>query len=217
MPKAEAAWRKLDTLVGLTMIALAALLVLGIGALQIMLDKGQQEDWLESRFIVTLAVIAGVGLVALVVRETRAEHPIVDLSVFRNRTFAAGVLLITVLGFVLYGSTVLLPLFMQTLLGYSAFDAGLAHGATLATLKERGITFTPGPSKLIMSGNEAVAPVAPPAPPSADAGKSPVPGLAAQSQLIRRYLEPAAAVPDRSSADSAPKAAAILPPDQGFP
>jgi len=109
------------------------LLVLGIGALQIMLDKGQQEDWLESRFIVSLAVIAGVGIAALIVRELKAEHPIVDLSVFRNRTFAAGVLLITILGFVLYGSTVLLPLFMQTLLGYSAFEAGLAtlpRGAT---------------------------------------------------------------------------------------
>ena len=109
------------------------LLVLGIGALQIMLDKGQQEDWFESRFILTLAVLAGVGLAALIVRELKAEHPIVDLSVFRNRTFAAGVLLITVLGFVLYGSTVLLPLFMQTLLGYSAFEAGLAtlpRGAT---------------------------------------------------------------------------------------
>jgi MFS transporter, DHA2 family, multidrug resistance protein len=101
------------------------LLVVGIGALQVMLDKGQQEDWFSSNFITTLAVLAGGGLIALIVRELCAEHPIVDLAVFRDRTYASGTILMTVLGFVLYGSTVLLPLFMQTLLGYSALDAGL--------------------------------------------------------------------------------------------
>jgi MFS transporter, DHA2 family, multidrug resistance protein len=137
------------------------LLVLGIGALQIMLDKGQQEDWFESRFIVTLAVLAGVGIVSLIVRELRAEHPIVDLSVFRNRTFAAGVFLITVLGFVLYGSTVLLPLFMQTLLGYSAFEAGLAtlpRGATSFVMMPLiGLMMTKvEPRKLLATGVVAV-------------------------------------------------------------
>jgi DHA2 family multidrug resistance protein len=102
------------------------LLVVGIGALQIVLDKGQQEDWFESRFITTLAVLSAAGLVALVVRELTADHPILDLSVFRVRSYSAGVILITTLGFVLYGSTVLLPLMMQGLFGYSAFDAGLA-------------------------------------------------------------------------------------------
>ena len=101
------------------------LLVVGIGALQIMLDKGQEEDWFSSRFIVTLAVLAAVGLVCFVIRELTAEHPIVDLRVFRYRTYATGVFLMTVLGFVLYGSTVLVPLMLQTLLGYPAVKAGI--------------------------------------------------------------------------------------------
>ncbi len=133
------------------------LLVIGIGALQVMLDKGQQEDWLESRLIVTLAVVAGIGIAALVVREIVAEHPIVDLSVFRNRTFASGVLLITVLGFVLYGSIVLLPLFMQTLLGYSAFEAGMATlprgAASFVMMPMIGLLMTRiEPRKLLATG-----------------------------------------------------------------
>src|SRR4051812_34053773 len=102
------------------------LLVVGIGALQIMLDKGQQEDWFGSHFIVTLFVITVVGIGGLIWRELSTDHPIVDLCIFTNRTYATGVFLMTMLGFVLYGSTVLLPLLMQTLLGYNAFEAGLA-------------------------------------------------------------------------------------------
>jgi MFS transporter, DHA2 family, multidrug resistance protein len=103
------------------------MLVVGIGALQILLDKGQQDDWFSSRFIATLAILSAVALVALIVRELLVDHPIVDLRIFKDRTYATGVFLITILGFVLFGSIVLLPLFMQTLLGYSAFDAGLAN------------------------------------------------------------------------------------------
>ncbi|HET9365452.1 MAG TPA: DHA2 family efflux MFS transporter permease subunit, partial [Candidatus Angelobacter sp.] len=99
-------------------------LALGIGALQIMLDKGQEEDWFGSKFIVTLFVICVVGLVAFVIRQLTAEHPVVDLRIFKNRTYATGVFLMTVLGFVLYGSTVLLPLWLQTLMGYPALQAG---------------------------------------------------------------------------------------------
>ena len=102
------------------------LLTIGIGALQIVLDKGQQDDWFESRLIVWLSIITVVSLVGLIWRELRTDHPIVDLRVFKNRTYAAGVFLMTVLGFVLYGSTVLLPLLMQTLLGYPALSAGIA-------------------------------------------------------------------------------------------
>jgi DHA2 family multidrug resistance protein len=102
------------------------LLVVGIGALQIMLDKGQEEDWFSSHFIMTLAVLAAIGLIGFIVRELNTEHPIVDLRVFRYRTYAAGVFLMTVLGFVLYGSTVLVPLMLQTLLGYPAVQAGIA-------------------------------------------------------------------------------------------
>ncbi len=103
------------------------LLVLGIGSLQIMLDKGQEDDWFSSHFIATLAVLAVVGLGGLIVRELKAEHPIIDLSVFKYRSFAIGTFLITVVGFVLYGSTVLLPLLMQELLGYTATHAGVTN------------------------------------------------------------------------------------------
>jgi len=101
------------------------MLALGIGALQILLDKGQEEDWFGSRFIVTLAVTAAVMLTAFVVWEVITPEPIVHLGLFRYRTFATGVLVVTVQGFVLYGSLVLLPLFMQTLLGWTAVTAGL--------------------------------------------------------------------------------------------
>jgi DHA2 family multidrug resistance protein len=114
------------------------LLAIGMGALQIMLDKGQEEDWFGSDWIVGLAVTAGVALAAFVFRELMTEHPVVNLRVFRNSTYATGVVLMTVLAFCLYGSTVLLPIFLQTLLGYSALDAGLTllprgFGALLTT------------------------------------------------------------------------------------
>ena len=103
------------------------LLALGIGSLQIMLDKGQEDDWFGSRFIVTLAVLAITGLAALVIRELKAKHPVIDLGVFKYRSFAVGTFLMTLIGFVLYGSTVLLPLFMQVLLGYTATHAGVTN------------------------------------------------------------------------------------------
>jgi DHA2 family multidrug resistance protein len=102
------------------------LLVVGIGALQYVLDKGQQDDWFASTLIATLAVVATVGLIALILRELHTEHPIVDLFAFKDRSFSTGVFLMTVVGFVLYGSLVLLPIMLQTLLGYSAVEAGKA-------------------------------------------------------------------------------------------
>ena len=102
------------------------MLALGIGALQIMLDLGQREDWFSSNFILALSVIAAVSLAGFIFRELHTEHPVVDLRVFKVRTFAAGVFLMTTLGFVLYGSLVLLPIMLQTLLGYPPVQAGLA-------------------------------------------------------------------------------------------
>lgn len=102
------------------------LLVLGIGALQIVLDQGQQKDWFSSTRIVTFAVLAAAGLIALVIRELMARHPVIDLRVFKDRTYATGTFLMTALGFVLYGSLVLLPIWLQTLLGYPSLEAGLA-------------------------------------------------------------------------------------------
>lgn len=101
------------------------MLAVGMAALQIMLDKGQEEDWFASHFIVTLAVIASVMLTAFVIRELYTPQPIVRFRLLKYRSFAAGIVLITVLGFVLYGSLVLLPLFMQTLLGWTAVTAGI--------------------------------------------------------------------------------------------
>src|SRR5262245_30761863 len=102
------------------------MLALGIGALQFVLDKGQEEDWFASNTITALAIVAAVTLVALIVHELRTEDPVVDLRVFKARSYAVGVFLMTVLGFVLYGSLVLLPIMLQTLLGYPPLQAGIA-------------------------------------------------------------------------------------------
>jgi DHA2 family multidrug resistance protein len=102
------------------------MLAVGIGALQIVLDKGQEEDWFSSTMITTLAVVSAVTLVALVIHELTADDPIVDLRVFKARSYAVGVFLMTVVGFVLYGSMVLLPIMLQTVLGYPPLQAGIA-------------------------------------------------------------------------------------------
>ena len=102
------------------------MLALGMGSLQIMLDKGQQEDWFSSNMIAALAVIAAVMLLSFIIYEFYARSPVIDLHVFRDRTYAIGVFMITALGFVLYGSLVLLPIILQTLLGYPSLQAGIA-------------------------------------------------------------------------------------------
>jgi DHA2 family multidrug resistance protein len=101
-------------------------LAVGIGCLQVMLDKGQEEDWFASHFIMWLFIFCVAGFILFVFRELTTRDPVVHLSVFRVRTYSTGVFLMTVLGFVLYGSTVLLPLWLQTLMGYSALQAGIA-------------------------------------------------------------------------------------------
>src|SRR5262245_583872 len=102
------------------------MLAVGIGALQILLDKGQEEDWFASNAMVALAVISAVSLTALVVHELTTENPVVDLRVVKARSYAVGVFLMTVVGFVLYGSMVLLPIMLQTLLGYPPLQEGIA-------------------------------------------------------------------------------------------
>lgn len=103
------------------------LLTVGMGSLQIMLDKGQEDDWFGSHFILVLAILAVIGLGGLIIREIKTPHPVIDLSVFKYRSYAVGTFLMTVVGFVLYGSTVLLPLLMQELLGYTATHAGITN------------------------------------------------------------------------------------------
>jgi DHA2 family multidrug resistance protein len=102
------------------------MLAVGIGALQIILDKGQQEDWFSSKWIAGLAILAGAMLVVFIIRELTTADPVLHLRVFMERTYATGVFLMTTLGFVMYGSLVLLPLFLQTVLGYPAIEAGIA-------------------------------------------------------------------------------------------
>ncbi|HEX4341831.1 MAG TPA: DHA2 family efflux MFS transporter permease subunit, partial [Verrucomicrobiae bacterium] len=102
------------------------LMAVGIGALQIVLDKGQEDDWFQSDVICWLGVISAVGLIGFIVRELTTEHPIVDLRILKDRNFATGLGLMTLVGAVLYGTTAALPIFLQTLMGYPALQSGYA-------------------------------------------------------------------------------------------
>jgi MFS transporter, DHA2 family, multidrug resistance protein len=118
------------------------LLVVGISALQFVLDRGQREDWFASALIVWLSVVAAGALLALVVRELRAEEPVVDLRVLRHPTFAVATAAMFVISIAFYGIMVLSPLFTQILMGYTAMLAGLvlAPGgvSTLVTMPIAG-------------------------------------------------------------------------------
>ena len=102
-----------------------SLLVIGVGALQVMLDKGQEEDWFGSTFIMTLAVIAGVGLIALVIWEWFYKNPIIEIRLFKNLNFLGANAMMFILGIMLFSSLVMMPQFLQTLMGYTAESAGL--------------------------------------------------------------------------------------------
>ncbi len=102
-----------------------ALLVIGVGSLQIMLDKGKDLDWFASTTIIVLALTAVIAFAFFVIWELTAEHPVVDLSLFRMRNFTGGTVALSI-GYGLYfGNLVLLPLWLQTQIGYTATDAGL--------------------------------------------------------------------------------------------
>ena len=102
------------------------LMALGLGALEMTLDLGQQRDWFESPVIIFTAVTSVISILIFIAWELYTPEPIVNLRVFLNRNFAVGTVLIAAVGMVLYSSTALLPLFLQTLLGYSAFESGWA-------------------------------------------------------------------------------------------
>jgi DHA2 family multidrug resistance protein len=102
------------------------LMALGLGALELTLDLGQQRDWFESSLIVFTAAVSVLSIVGFVIWELYTPEPIVNLRVFLNRNFAVGCAMIATVGIVLYGSTALLPLFLQTLLGYPAVESGMA-------------------------------------------------------------------------------------------
>jgi DHA2 family multidrug resistance protein len=102
------------------------LLATGLGALEIALDEGQRHDWFSSSGIVVAAVIGVVALVSVIFWELRQKDPVVDFKLLKDRNFAISTLTMFVLGFVLYGSTMALPLFLQELLGYTALQSGMA-------------------------------------------------------------------------------------------
>ncbi|MGH9698533.1 MAG: DHA2 family efflux MFS transporter permease subunit [Candidatus Acidiferrales bacterium] len=102
------------------------LLAVGLGAMQVVLDKGERDDWFGSHFILFMTILGVTALIAVIFWEWFHKHPIIDLHLFRERSFAIGNLLMFMVGFALMASTVLLPLFMQTLMGYTAEQSGLA-------------------------------------------------------------------------------------------
>jgi len=106
-----------------------SLLTVAVGALQIALDKGQEDDWFGSLFITTLVLIAAVGLVSLVIWEWFQKEPIVDVRLFKVPNVAASNLMFLMLGMALFSSTVLMPQLLQTLMGYTAQKAGMVLSA----------------------------------------------------------------------------------------
>ncbi|HVZ89343.1 MAG TPA: DHA2 family efflux MFS transporter permease subunit [Polyangia bacterium] len=103
-----------------------SLIAVGLGALEIVLDKGQEDEWFASPFILGASVIAAIALISFVVWESKQEHPVVDVKMFKNRTFAAANVMMLTLGIALFGSTVLLPQYLQVLMGYTAQQSGMA-------------------------------------------------------------------------------------------
>jgi DHA2 family multidrug resistance protein len=103
-----------------------SLIALGLAALELVLDKGQEDDWFSSPFITTCAISAAILLVAFVVWEWYVKNPIVDVRLFRSKAFASANVMMLVLGLALFGSTILLPQFMQIFMGYSAQQSGMA-------------------------------------------------------------------------------------------
>jgi MFS transporter, DHA2 family, multidrug resistance protein len=112
------------------------LIAVGLGSLQYVLDKGQRDDWFGSNLILWLTIVAAVAIVASIIWEWYAKNPIVDLHLFRERNFAIASAILFMIGLVLFSSTVLLPLMLQTLFNYTALDAGLvlSPGAVLIML-----------------------------------------------------------------------------------
>lgn len=98
----------------------------GLASLQYVLERGQHDDWYQSPLIWTLTFVAAAGLIGFIGREIRDRRPLVDLSVFKHRTFSIGNIIGVISGFGLFGTSLILPLFLQTVMGMTAFDTGMA-------------------------------------------------------------------------------------------
>jgi len=131
------------------------LLAVGIGALQVLLDKGQEDDWFGSHFIVSLAVTSAACLISLVFWELRQKAPVIDVRMYKSFNFAVANLMMFTLGVLLFSSLVMMPQFLQTLMGYTAESAGLVlSGAGLVLLLQMPIVgqlTTKVPAKYIMA------------------------------------------------------------------
>jgi DHA2 family multidrug resistance protein len=103
-----------------------ALLAVWLATLQIVLDKGQEADWFGAEWVRWFTFASVVSFVSFIWWEFQTDHPLVDLHVFKNRNFSIGLILMTSLAAILYGTTAQLPLFLQTLMGYPALQAGYA-------------------------------------------------------------------------------------------
>jgi DHA2 family multidrug resistance protein len=125
-----------------------------MGSLQVVLDKGQQEDWFSSSFIITFSMIFIASIIALIRVELTHKHPIINLRLFKNISFSSGNLIMFVVGFCLYSSIMLIPLFLQTLMGYSATDAGMVMApggmATLITMPFVGAALAKRDGRMIV-------------------------------------------------------------------
>lgn len=132
-----------------------ALIVVGIGCLQIVLDKGQREDWFSSAFIMRLSIIAVISLVLFVIVELRSKEPILNLRELKNVSFASANIIQCVAFFVLFASILLLPMFLQQLMGYNAFLSGLALApggiATLFAMPIAGKLITKISAKVVLA------------------------------------------------------------------
>ncbi len=134
-----------------------ALLAIGLGSLQIVLDKGQREDWFSSSFIFWLSIISVTALLLFVIVEFFAEHPVVDLKAFRNISFSTGNVVMFFTFFSLFASIVLLPIYLQSLMGYTATLSGMVLGpggiAALIAMPVAGRLVTRvNPKGLLVSG-----------------------------------------------------------------
>jgi MFS transporter, DHA2 family, multidrug resistance protein len=124
------------------------LLVAGLGALQTVLERGESEDWFSTRYIVVLTAVAAFSLVGFVIRELTTAHPVVDLRVLRSRRLAIAASLTFVLGFALFATVFIVPVYTQRLLGYTAMETGMLFlpGAAVA------VFFLPLMGRLLMKG-----------------------------------------------------------------
>ena len=131
------------------------LVAIAFGSLQVVMDKGQEDDWFSSPFIVVFTMATVICLLGTLVWEWAHPNPIVNIRLFRKRNFAVSVGLMFTLGGVLYGTTVLLPLFLQTLMGYSAQSAGevLSPGGfvTMAMMPLAGFLVSRVPAKYLIA------------------------------------------------------------------